>query len=675
MARSSTERIDQHSLSGISGQMLIAIRVVLLGTALISAAFTTLFGDSGSSARVEFFYLPVAILFAFSLFSALWLRKRRASAAFDTLQLLADGVIVTAIVYITGGAESPFQFLYIPVVILSSIRFSRAGGLFAVVLGSGMYGLLLAALDLGLIPGADGAVVVPHSVGALVFQLLGLASAMVLVAFGTNFLIQKLHSAAAQAEDSSKALAELSTAQAKLIDGISEGLIQTDLDQTIKSINLSACSFLGVQRQEWEGKKLVELLRSRCVESPDTDGPINKLAQQEMVFKSASGEDVKAIFHGRYVQDLSGQAIGIIFTLRDVTVLRSVEEQLQLQEKMARLLSSEGAAVNADSCGNLIGESAVMKKVFSVVRRVALSDATVLVSGESGTGKELVARAIHGTSARSRGSFVAVNCGAIPENLIESEMFGHKKGAFTGADRDTIGLFRQADGGTIFLDEIGELPLSMQAKLLRVLQDRTVRPVGGTSDIPVNLRIVAATNRKLRAEVAAGRFREDLYFRLNVVGVTLPPLRDRKEDLPVLVQAILKRLVGPGIVPVVPAATMEILQSHSYPGNVRELENILERAVVLGGEVILPEHLEFVRSEPGEGVSETQIIISEDISFPCRLEVVLEALEKRYLEAALNKSGGAKKRAAEMLGINFRSFRYRLSKLGIESDTNAERMD
>lgn len=659
---------DRLSLTGISGQMLIAIRLVLLGTALLSAAFTTIFGDSGDSAGLEFFYFPVAALFAFSLISALWLKARKASAAFDTFQLLADGTIVTAIVYITGAAESPFQFLYIPVVILSSVRFSRAGGLVAVACASGMYATLLATLDYGIIPTPDGSVPVPHSIGGVIFQLLGLGSAMVLVAIGTDFLLQRLKAASLKVEDSTKALAELSTAQATLIDGISEGLVQTDLELTIKSINSAACVLLGVNRESWEGKKLQELLKARCVESPE----VSHLNQQEISIRG-SDSDVKALFHGRYLQDMAGTNIGVLFTLRDVTVLRSVEEQLQLQEKMARLLSSEGAAVHADSCGNLIGESAVMKKVFSVVRRVAQSDATVLVSGESGTGKELVARAIHGASARARGNFVAVNCGAIPENLIESELFGHKKGAFTGADRDTIGLFRQADGGTIFLDEIGELPLSMQAKMLRVLQDRTVRPVGGTSDIPVNVRIVAATNRKLRAEVAAGRFREDLYFRLNVVGVTLPPLRDRKEDLPVLVQAILKKLVGPGVVPVVPAATMELLNSHSYPGNVRELENILERAVVLGGEVILPEHLDFSSSGISVGATETQIIISDEISFPCRLEVVLEALEKRYLEAALTKSGGAKKKAAELLGINFRSFRYRLGKLGIaETEENGD---
>lgn len=658
---------DRLSWSGISGQMLVAIRLVLLGTALLSAAFTTIFGDSGASSRVEFFYFPAGILFGFSLVSALWLRRRRPSATFDAMQLIADGVIVTAIVYITGGADSPFQFLYIPIVILSSIRFSRRGGLVASAGATLMYASLLVLLKLGLVMSADGTPDSLHNFGGIFFQLVGLTSAMVLVAVGTDFLLQRLNSVALEAQGSTKALHELSVAQEHLIDGISEGLIQTDLNQKIRSINVAACSLLGVEKVDWDGRDILELLRFACIENPAADGVNSKLAQQELSIKKKNGAEIRAILHGRYLQDLAGINTGILFSLRDVTVLRSVEDQLQLQEKMARLLSSESASAHADSCGNLIGESLVMKKVFSVVRRVAQSDATVLVTGESGTGKELVARAIHGASARSRGNFVAVNCGAIPENLIESELFGHKKGAFTGADRDTLGLFRQADGGTIFLDEIGELPLLMQAKLLRVLQDRSVRPVGSTSDIPVNVRIVAATNRKLRAEVSAGRFREDLYFRLNVVQVALPPLRDRKEDLPVLVQAILRKLVGPGVVPVVPAGTMELLTQYAYPGNVRELENILERAVVLGGEVLLPEHLEFIRADEFAR-SETQIIIADDISFPCKLEVVLEALEKRYLEAALEEAGGGKKKAAELLGINFRSFRYRLGKLGIASD-------
>ncbi len=312
-----------------------------------------------------------------------------------------------------------------------------------------------------------------------------------------------------------------------------------------------------------------------------------------------------------------------------------------------------------------------MSQLFKMVDRVAQSTANVLVLGESGTGKELVAKAIHSGSGNGHKPFVPVNCGAIPENLIESELFGHKKGSFTGAESDHIGLFRQAEGGTIFLDEIGELPLQMQTKLLRALQEKRVRPVGSSTDVPINVRVVSATNRNLKDEVKEGRFREDLYYRLNVISITLPALRERKEDIPLLVHAILERLVPDGARPILPPASVQALMNYSYPGNVRELENILERAVVLGGQVVLPEHL----GEAGKASSntiaplrETQIIVDETIQFPVNLDDILSNVERKYLQLAMEKSSGSKKKAANLLGINFRSFRYRLQKFGINEE-------
>jgi len=267
-----------------------------------------------------------------------------------------------------------------------------------------------------------------------------------------------------------------------------------------------------------------------------------------------------------------------------------------------------------------------------------------------------------------------VNCGAIPENLIESELFGHKRGAFTGAETDNTGLFRQADGGTIFLDEIGELPIHMQTKLLRTIQQKAVRPVGGDRDIPINVRIVAATNRTLKKEIELGNFREDLFYRLNVININLPPLRDRKEDLPLLINSTLKRLLKSDATPVIPPATITLLLHYTYPGNVRELENILERALVLGGEVLLPEHLpDSIRvpnepSTPSRKGGITEIIVDESIEFPIKLDDLLGGIERRYLEVALVKTNGARKKAADLLGMNFRSFRYRLQKFGIKDD-------
>jgi two-component system response regulator PilR (NtrC family) len=307
-----------------------------------------------------------------------------------------------------------------------------------------------------------------------------------------------------------------------------------------------------------------------------------------------------------------------------------------------------------------------MQRVFKLIERTAPSDATVLINGESGTGKELVARALHLGGEKAAGPFVPVNCGAIPENLIESELFGHKKGAFTGADSDNLGLFRKAQGGTIFLDEIGELPLHMQVKLLRALQDKRVRPVGANSDLPIDVRVIAATNRNLRGEVSAGNFREDLFYRLNVINIQMPPLRDRRGDIPLLITSSLKRLAKGAKIPVVPPATMQLLLNYSYPGNVRELENILERAVVLGGEVILPEHLpEQIREPQVSATRETRIIVDETLVLPVNLERILADVERKYIEVALIQSSGVKKKAAELLGINFRSFRYRLEKLSL----------
>ncbi len=353
---------------------------------------------------------------------------------------------------------------------------------------------------------------------------------------------------------------------------------------------------------------------------------------------------------------------------RDLKLLReehrTLESKLALQEKMAHLLASSDESIigKPRAFRDFIGESDLMKGIFKLISRAATTDATVLVSGESGTGKELVARALHSASARADKPFIAVNCGAIPENLIESELFGHKKGSFTGATTDSIGLFRQANGGTIFLDELGELPASMQVKLLRVLQEQSVRPVGSPTDLPINVRIIAATNRNLKKEVKEGRFREDLFYRVNVINIHLPPLRERKEDIPALVSSFIKRLSKDNDPPQVSPSALDMLTSYGYPGNVRELENILERAIVLGPDVITPEHLPDYLYSTISHKNDTQILCFEDLTLPVDLDKILEMVEKRYIEIALEKTGGAKKRAADLLGINFRSFRYRLAK-------------
>lgn len=314
-----------------------------------------------------------------------------------------------------------------------------------------------------------------------------------------------------------------------------------------------------------------------------------------------------------------------------------------------------------------LGRSPRMLAVSELVRRAAPSRATVMITGESGTGKERVARAIHEQSDRGSGPFLVVNCGALPEALMESELFGHEKGAFSGAANRHNGLFREADGGTLLLDEIGELPASLQVKLLRVLQEKRVRAVGATHELPIDVRVVAATNRNLEAEVAQGRFRQDLYYRLNVIRIELPPLRERREDLVALVEHFTIKFsaeMAKEIVGLTPDA-QRALDRYAFPGNVRELENIIERAVALsGGRTIglgdLPPQVSGLAGAPTPAFAELP-------PEGCDLDALLGELERRLLLSALERSGGIRKRAAALLGVTFRSMRYRLKKHGLET--------
>ena len=311
-----------------------------------------------------------------------------------------------------------------------------------------------------------------------------------------------------------------------------------------------------------------------------------------------------------------------------------------------------------------IGNSQAMKQIWQLVQKVAPTRSTVLVTGESGTGKEVVARAIHWQGTRSGQSFVPVNCAAIAEGVLESELFGHVRGAFTGATQDRPGILVSAGQGTVFLDEIGEIPASTQVKLLRVLQEKRVRPVGSTEEKSFEARVLAATNKNLEAEVRAGRFREDLFYRLNVITIELPPLRERKEDIPQLAHHFLDRMAielgRPGLRFTDEARTL--LQRYPFPGNVRQLQNMVERAATLSDmDVLGPETLPPAIS----GYAEPPI--SGPVEFPAQfsLERHLDQLERQYLLEALKRADGVKTRAAELLNLSFRSFRYRLAKHGL----------
>jgi two-component system response regulator PilR (NtrC family) len=342
-------------------------------------------------------------------------------------------------------------------------------------------------------------------------------------------------------------------------------------------------------------------------------------------------------------------------------------------------------AVPQASALRLVGESPAIRAVRSLIDKVGRSMAPVLVQGESGTGKELVARAIHDHGARAGQRFVAVNCGAIPENLLEAEFFGYRKGAFTGANEDREGFFQVADGGTLFLDEIGDLPLAMQSKLLRVIQERSVRPVGATAETPVNVRIVSATHKDLSAEVTAGRFRQDLFYRLNVIQIRVPPLRERLEDLGLISTRVLTRIAQDAGVSPTPRLTPRALQTLSrypFPGNVRELENLLHRALALaGGEWIDADDLGLPDTLLDEGRSESQFLsMDTPVTAPPAAEGVflpdllpgdlasyLDEVERAILLRALELHRFNRTAAAASLGLSLRQIRYRMARLAISA--------
>jgi two-component system response regulator PilR (NtrC family) len=357
------------------------------------------------------------------------------------------------------------------------------------------------------------------------------------------------------------------------------------------------------------------------------------------------------------VEALKAGAVDYIAKPFDVEELKVIVsracERKELEDENLHLRS---ALEERFTFSNIIGKSPKMQEIFSIVQRIAKTASTVLISGESGTGKELIARAIHYNSGR-RGKFVSINCGALPETLLESELFGHERGAFTGAIREKKGLFTEADRGTIFLDEIGETSTAMQIKLLRVLQDRVVRRVGSNVETAVEVRVIAATNRDLAESIAKGSFREDLFYRVNVIPITLPPLRQRREDIPLLVEHFISKFCGDVAMPhkKISADAMRAIEKYHWPGNVRELENVIERMIALEmSEVLttksLPENVllggtipDVTFDLPPDGIS---------------LQDHLEAIGKIFMLKALERTGGVQTQAAELLRMSFRSFRY-----------------
>jgi PAS domain S-box-containing protein len=434
-----------------------------------------------------------------------------------------------------------------------------------------------------------------------------------------------------------------------ILDSINEGVFTVDLEWRITTFNQAAERIVGVRREEAIGKPCCEVLRASICETAcalrstlATGQPVVNLP---VYVVDAEGRRVPIRVSTAILRDAKGRAIGGVETFQDLTQVEELRKELEASYTFA----------------DIVGRSAAMRDVFRILPQIAESDSTVLVQGASGTGKELVARAVHNLSRRARKPFVAINCGALPDTLLESELFGYCAGAFTGARRDKPGRFALAKGGTLFLDEIGDVSPAMQVRLLRVLQERRFEPLGAVESVAADVRLIAASNKDLAGQVRQGTFREDLFYRVHVIRIDLPPLRDRREDIPLLVDhfvARLNRLQGRDLAGVTDEVRARLLQ-YDFPGNIRELGNIIEHAFVL-----CPAGLIEMRHLPPE-LRET----GKDPESPFRQVLSLQQMEAALIEDALRRQGGNRRAAARELGIDESTLYRKLKAMGIPAPT------
>ncbi|OGV35978.1 MAG: Fis family transcriptional regulator [Lentisphaerae bacterium GWF2_45_14] len=431
-----------------------------------------------------------------------------------------------------------------------------------------------------------------------------------------------------------------------ILDSINEGVFTVDLNWRISSFNRAAERITGISRDDAIGSTCSDVFHANICEKEcvlrrtlDTGQPVVNVMAHIITNK---GIRLPIRISTAVLKNKKGEVIGGVETFQDLTQLEALKKELK----------------NRQSFEDIAGRSPVMLRLFDILPQIAESSSTVLIEGASGTGKELFARAIHNLSPRKKKKFVPINCAALPDALLESELFGYKAGAFTDAKKDKPGRFVLADGGTIFLDEIGDISPAMQVRLLRVLQERIVEPLGSSKPVPINVRVVAATNKNLKKLVASGEFREDLYYRIRVVHLQLPELKQRKEDIPLLAERILEklnRLQSKNIEGISPDV-MAVLMSHDYPGNVRELENIIEQAFVLcRGGTIEVHHL------PAE--------LRPEIKSPASSFGVLtiQSMEKRLIAETLLRFNGNRRKAAKELGIDASTLFRKIKSLGIEA--------
>jgi two-component system response regulator PilR (NtrC family) len=647
---------------------LLFLRVVILFFFLGAAALFH-FYKGGDAALLRSLQVPLIAAFLISLSSALILHWVKNLVFFAHAQVDFDVLLITGIVFITGDIESPFPFLYNLAIINGAILLFYWGAFITAGFSSLCYAGLLLCSHYWISGGGTAS--------QLAMDLTLNIPTFFIIASLSGFLARKLSEAERLLKEKQRDYLDLEALKDVVLQGVASGIAITDTKGNINYFNPQAQALTSLQEAAVKGRKISQIFPGLTYNF-DGSQELRRIIVDDFPFTNSQGKNKHMRLTLAPLSDPFERPIGFVSIFEDITKQKELEEKIRLEDEMRKAREHELANINkGDEAENsfrfegVIGQGGGVDKIYRLVQKVADTDTNVLIAGESGTGKELVARAIHYNGPRKDHRFVGVNCGAIPENLMESELFGHVRGAFTGAVSDHDGLFKQADKGTIFLDEVGELPLHLQVKLLRVLQEKSFTPVGGSKQIKVDVRVISASNKDLRKEMEKGRFREDLFYRLNVVQMTLPSLRNRKEDIPALTHYFIRKN-GAALnkqVEEVSSEALMCLMNYSFPGNIRELENIIEHAVAITNKNILteddlPAHVRgvpiseefklFERTAPGGA----DFFFNKGVS----LDEELSTHEKCLLLGALKRTNGVQKKAAELLGINYRSFRHRLEK-------------
>lgn len=646
-------------------------------TCLLGAIFFSYRYSNISTPSEKLLLHTIGFTYFISLVSGLLLTRVRNLAVFSYTQVIFDPFFITGIILLTGGLESPLPFLYHLAILNAAFLLFRRGALVSATMAALGYGGTVDLLYYGVFPHSEFS----SSVFSLANPTPGLELTIHLavsllsfygIAFLGSYLTQRLSQVETLLNERNLAFGHLSVLYQSVVQNLESGLLITNTDDRIEYANDPMAEIIGTSSSTLAGQIIDDLFPALRNRPSPTAEPVEFTFQGE---KDDAERTLRLTQSPLY--DTYRNSIGTLYSVQDISSVKALERGLKEAQELEHLGAHQQEGEKFETFAGLVGRSEAMNKVYQLITKVSDSSSTIFIIGESGTGKELVARAIHEQGPRRTRPFVPVNCGAIPEFLIESELFGHVKGAFTGAMNSRLGLFREADGGTIFLDEIGELPPPLQVKLLRVLQEREVTPVGSNKGVRVDVRVIAATNRNLEMEIAAGRFREDLFYRLNVISIPLPPLRERVGDLPLLIHHFLAHfsaVSGKKVCQISPQA-MRALLDYCYPGNIRELENIIQHAVTMTEEDTIhcqdfppqlqfpPQHLlDTVPLETAKnGHTSHLAFFSKGVS----LDAELESYEQNILRAALEKAGGVQKKAAEFLGINYRSLRHRLQKYNL----------